>query len=415
MRAAPVTYPLHLELAGKRALVVGAGPIAERRVRGLLAAEAEVVVVAPDATAAIRTWAEAGLLTWRQREFDLSDVIGAWLVHAATDSRSVNVLVADEAARRRVWAVRADAPGDARTPAVASIDGVTVSVTTGAPRRTQVVRDSVALGIQDGTLGSRPHRTRAHGSVVLIGGGPGDGDLITVRGRRELLTADVIVYDRLAPTGLLELVDPDVELIDASKAPGRHTLTQDEINAVLVDRAGRGLRVARLKGGDPFVLGRGSEEVLACAEAGIAVEVVPGLTSAVSGPAAAGIPVTHRGLTAGFVVISGHALGDLTPLAATDLTLVVLMGVGRLEQLATSLMAAGRSADTPVAVIERAYAADQRVTTATLASIAAVAERDSVTNPAIIVVGDVVSVPALVAQSALAAQHDTRTPVSVHA
>jgi len=399
-----MTYPLHLELAGKRVLVVGAGVVAERRIRVLIDADADVVVVAPEATLHLRKLAESGVIAWRQRAFDYSDVLGAWLVHAATDSPAVNDAVADEAARRRVWAVRADVAGDARTPAVATLDGVTVSVTSGDPRRTQVVRDSIALGLQDGGLMSRPHRARERGSVVLIGGGPGDGDLITVRGRRELLMADVIVFDRLAPTDLLRFVDPDVELIDASKSPGRHTLSQEEINAVLVDRASRGLRVARLKGGDPFVLGRGSEEVLACAEAGIAVEVVPGLTSAVSAPAAAGIPVTHRGTTAGFVVVSGHALGDLRPLAATDLTLVVLMGVGRIDALASTLIADGRADSTPVAIIERAYAADQRTTIATLATIAEAADREGVVNPAVIVIGDVVNVPALVAAAAISVE-----------
>jgi uroporphyrin-III C-methyltransferase/precorrin-2 dehydrogenase/sirohydrochlorin ferrochelatase len=292
MRAPPMTYPLHLDLRGKKVVVVGAGAVAERRIPALLDEEADIIVVAPVATARIRTWAEAGLLTWRQRCFDYSDVISAWLVHAATDSTDVNAAVAEESRRRGTWAVRADSPGDARTPAVATVDSITVSVTTGDPARTQVVRDAIAFGIQDGSLSSRPHRRRSQGSVVLIGGGPGDPDHITVRGRRELLGADVIVYDRLAPIALLDLVDPDVELIDAGKSPQRHTLTQDQINALLVERARRGLRVARLKGGDPFVLGRGSEEVIACTEAGVAVEVVPGVTSAISAP---GHPPRHLG------------------------------------------------------------------------------------------------------------------------
>ena len=394
------SYPLHLDLQGKKVLVVGAGRVAERRVIGLVDAGADVVIVAPVATRRIRTLADAGLVSWRQREFDLSDVIGSWLVHIASDSVKVNERVEQEARRCGVWSVRADRSGDARTPAVATRDAINVSVTSGDPRRTQVVRDAIALGLQDGSLASRPHRARAQGSVVLIGGGPGDDDLITVRGRRELLSADVIVFDRLAPLALLDIVDPDVELIDAGKRPDNHTLTQDEINAVIVDRASRGQRVARLKGGDPFVLGRGSEEVIACTEAGIPVEVVPGVTSAISAPAAAGIPVTHRGVSAGFVVISGHALGDLAPFAATDLTLVVLMGVGRLGELATRLMAEGRDAATPVGIIERAYAPDQRVTIGTLDTIVDAAASVGVTNPAIIVVGDVVRVPELAATSA---------------
>jgi uroporphyrin-III C-methyltransferase/precorrin-2 dehydrogenase/sirohydrochlorin ferrochelatase len=392
-----MTYPLHLDVRGKKVLVVGAGVVAERRIAALLSQRADLIVVAPDATARIRALAEAGLLVWRRRTFAFSDVIGSWLVHAATDSPDVNLAVADEARRREIWAVRADAPGDAQTPAVATVDQIAVSVTSGDPARTQVVRDAIALGLQDGSLTSRPHRRRAQGSVVLIGGGPGDPELITVRGRRELLGADVVVYDRLAPTTLLDLVDPDVELIDAGKSPSHHTLTQDEINEILVDRARRGLRVARLKGGDPFVLGRGSEEVRACAAAGIPVDVVPGVTSAVSAPAAGGIPVTHRGITAGFVVVSGHALGDLAPLAATNLTIVVLMGVGQLPELVTGLIREGKSPTTPVAIIERAYASDQRTTFGTLESIVETAASTGVSNPAIIVIGDVVSVPMMLA------------------
>ena len=395
-------YPVHLDVRGRRVLVVGAGTIATRRVESLLAAGADIVVVAPSATDRIASLAGQGALEWRRRDFDYSDVIGAWLVHTAVRDGAVNEKVAAEAQRRGTWCVRADLPGDARTPSVASMDGITVSVTSGDPRRTRVVRDSIALGLQDGTLSSRPHRAREHGSVVLVGGGPGADDLITVRGRRALLTADVVVHDRLAPLHLLELLDPDVEIVDAGKAPGRHALTQDEINAVLVDRASRGLRVARLKGGDPFVLGRGSEEVFACAEAGIPIEVVPGVSSAISAPAAAGIPVTHRGSSQGFVVVTGHVLGDLEPFGRTDLTLVVLMGVANLASLAEGLIAYGRDARTPAAVIERAYAPDQRVTTATLGTLAAAALAAGVANPAVIVIGDVVGVPGLVDDRSLA-------------
>ena len=394
-------YPLHLDVHGRRVLVVGAGRIATRRVESLLDAGAYVVVVAPEATERIASLAAQEALVWRRRAFDYSDVIGAWLVHTAARDGHVNDSVAAEAARRGVWCVRADRPGAARTPSVTAVDGITVSVTSGDPQRTRVVRDTIALGLQDGTLSSRPHRARERGSVVLIGGGPGADDLITVRGRRALLTADVVVHDRLAPVELLDLLDPDVEIIDAGKAPGRHALSQDEINAVLVDRASRGLRVARLKGGDPFVLGRGSEEVLACAEAGIPVDVVPGVSSAISAPAAAGIPVTHRGSSQGFVVVTGHVLGDLEPFGRTDLTLVVLMGVATLAALADGLMAHGRDASTPVAVVERAYASDQRVTTATLGTIATTAQDAGVANPAVIVIGDVVDVPGLVADRTL--------------
>ena len=237
---------------------------------------------------------------------------------------------------------------------------------------------------------------------MLIGGGPGDGDLITVRGKRELLAADVVVYDRLAPTSLLELVAPDVELIDAGKSPGRHALTQDQINEVIVDRALAGHRVARLKGGDPFVLGRGSEEVLACAEAGVPVEVIPGISSAIAAPAAAGIPVTHRGVSTGFVVVSGHVVEDLSAVAASGLTVVVLMGVATLPRLVEEFVTAGRATSTPVAVIHRAFDPAQRVVIGTLADIHQQVVASAITNPSVIVIGDVVGVVPQVADEVLA-------------
>jgi len=393
-----MSYPLHLSIAGKRVLVVGAGAVATRRVDGLLRAGADVVVVAPQADPAIAALAAEGRLSLRIRPFDYSDVIGAWLVHAATDDARVNERVVAEATRRRIWAVRADAAeaGSALTPAVVDLSGAVVSVTSGDPRRSIALRDGIRAQLTTGDLAARPRRRRPQGSVVLIGGGPGDPDLITVRGRRELLQADVVVYDRLAPLELLDEVDADVELIDAGKSPGRHALSQDEINAVIVDRARQGLRVARLKGGDPFVLGRGSEEILACTAAGVPVEVVPGLSSAVAAPAAAGIPVTHRGVSTGFVVLSGHVIGDIDAVARTGLTVVVLMGVATLPDLVAGFLAAGRDASTPVAVVHRAYSPDQRVVVGSLADIEQRRAAADVANPSVIVIGDVVSVaPAL--------------------
>jgi uroporphyrin-III C-methyltransferase/precorrin-2 dehydrogenase/sirohydrochlorin ferrochelatase len=400
MRVARMSvYPLHLDLEGKRVLVVGAGSVAERRISSLLEAGADVVVVAPRAHPLISRLADQGRLQWRPREFAHSDVIGAWLVHAATDSDRVNRLVADEASRRRIWSVRADCGerSDARTPAVATAAGVVVSVSSGDPRRSMVIRDSIGSRLKDGSLPMRSLRPRTVGSVVLIGGGPGDADLITVRGRRELMAADVVVHDRLGPTSLLAQLDPAVEVVDAGKSPGSQALTQEQINALLVDRARAGLRVARLKGGDPFVLGRGSEEVLACTAAGIAVEVIPGVSSAIAGPAAAGIPVTHRGVSTGFIVISGHEVPDLDAVARSGLTTVVLMGVANLPRLVAEFRAAGRHAHTPVAVVHRAFDEGQRTVTGTLATIEHQVRTAQITNPAIVVIGDVVDVPAHVA------------------
>ena len=392
-----MTYPLSLDLAGKSVLVVGGGPVAARRVRSLLEAGADVSVVAPVAVDALRDLAATGGIAWHARAFASSDLIGPWLVHATTDDPSTNARIVTECEAQRLWCVRADdaSRSPAWTPASTTVQGITIAVTSGAdPRRSVAVRNAIAEQLAVGSLPIRPQRP-SDGRVVLVGGGPGAADLITVRGRQEVRKADVIVYDRLAPLELLDYLDLDVELIDAGKSPKHHTMTQEEINAVIVDRALSGKRVVRLKGGDPFVLGRGSEEVQACVNAGVRVEVVPGISSALAGPLAAGIPVTHRGTSAGFTVISGHAIGDVSALAASDLTLVVLMGVATLPRLVSELVLHGKGADTPIAIIERAYATDQRVTLGTLGTIVATAHEHRIQNPAIIVVGDVVAVPTM--------------------
>ena len=402
MRAAHVSnYPLSLDVAGKPVVVVGAGAVAARRARGLVEAGALVTVISPAISEAMRELGDAVSIV--EREYLEGDLANAWLAHAATDNPVVNATVASEAQANRVWCVRADDHGasDAWTPASTTVDDVTIAVTSADPRRSVALRSSIAAQLRSGDLPVKARR--AHdGHVVLIGGGPGDADLITVRGRRELNKADVVIYDRLAPLELLASLDDDVELIDAGKQPTHHILKQEEINALLIDRARAGKRVARLKGGDPFVLGRGSEEMLACIEAGVTVEVIPGVTSAISAPLAAGIPVTHRGVTTGFIVMSGHEIGDLELAAKSDLTLVVLMGVGRLAALVDGLVEGGKSPSTPIAIIERAYAPDQRVTVGTLTSIVDISVAEQIANPAIIVVGDVVSVPTWLTASVLA-------------
>ena len=228
------------------------------------------------------------------------------------------------------------------------------------------------------------------GWVALVGGGPGSNDLITARGLELLGQADVVVVDALAPRGLLKDLHPDTEVIDASKRRGEHVMSQAQIDALLVDMARRGKGVVRLKGGDPYVLGRGGEEAVACQRAGVAVEVVPGITSAVSVPAAAGIPITHRGLSRGFSVITAHADLGVLP-QRRDHTLILLMGVSRLRDSVTSLLEAGSDPATPAAVIERGYRPDQRVTTTELRCLADIAARYGVTAPAVIVIGDVVT------------------------
>jgi len=236
--------------------------------------------------------------------------------------------------------------------------------------------------------------------VALVGGGPGDPELITVRGRRLVASAEVIVVDRLAPRALLEDLPGSVEVIDCGKSAHGHNLTQAEINAVLIERALAGKRVVRLKGGDPFVFGRGGEEYLACVAAGVPVTVVPGISSALGGPAAAGIPLTHRGVASDFTVASGHldpgrsadAGIDWPGLAAGAGTLVLLMAMDRLELIASELIAHGRPATTPSAVVYRATLDGQRVVRAPLGELAAAVGRAGIGAPSVIVIGDVVDI-----------------------
>jgi uroporphyrin-III C-methyltransferase/precorrin-2 dehydrogenase/sirohydrochlorin ferrochelatase len=393
-------YPLLLDLAGRRVLVVGGGAVAARRVSGLVEAGAQVVVVAPTVVAEIR---DAGVEVI-ERGFADSDLDGCWLAIACADDPAANAAVAAGAQARAVFCVRADAAdgGTARTPAVLRTDGLTVAVNGGDdPRRATALRDAISAALDLGELPSRRVRPDvAGGSVALVGGGPGDPDLITVRGRRLVADADVVVVDRLAPRALLDELPDAVEVIDCGKSAHRHNLSQAEINAVLVDRARAGKRVVRLKGGDPFVFGRGGEEWLACVAVGIPVTVVPGISSALAAPAAAGIPLTHRGIAADFTVVSGHLdpgrpAGegiDWPGLAQGASTLVLLMAMDRLELISAELIRHGRPADTPAAVVHRATLPGQRVLRSTLAGIAAEAAAVGIAAPAVVVVGPVVSV-----------------------
>lgn len=235
------------------------------------------------------------------------------------------------------------------------------------------------------------------GTVYLVGAGPGDPELVTVRGLRLLRSADVVVHDRLVHPDLVAEARPGAERIDVGKAPGRPSPSQEAIQALLVARARAGLSVVRLKGGDPCVFGRGGEELLACAAAGVPCEVVPGVTSAVGVPGSAGIPVTHRGLAATFAVVTAHRAADLddvdwAALARMD-TVVVLMGVARMRYVTANLVRAGRSRDTPAAILERGTWAEERTVTGTLGSLAERAGEAGIEAPAVIVIGEVAALP----------------------
>jgi uroporphyrin-III C-methyltransferase / precorrin-2 dehydrogenase / sirohydrochlorin ferrochelatase len=405
------SYPLSLDIAGRLAVVVGGGVVATRRVRALVDAGAVVHVVAPRVSDELADLATGGVIAVHPRPYAPGDLAGAWLAHAATDSPAVNAQVAADAEDLRVWCVRADdaQASTARTPAVARGGDVTVAVTSGDPGRSRALARAVALALDTGAFPLRAHRRSGVGLVSLVGGGPGDPGLVTVRGRRALAEADVVVVDKLAPRQLLDELDDDVLVVDAGKAPHAHNLTQDEINATIVEHALAGRRVVRLKGGDPYVFGRGGEEALACVAAGVPFEVVPGVTSAIAVPALAGIPITHRGVTQDLAVVSAHldpshpgATVNWDALANGPGTLVLLMAVAHLERVAAELVKRGRPAATPVALISDGTTPRQRVLVTTLADVAERAAADGVRPPAVVVVGEVVRLRDVLAPERLA-------------
>src|SRR6516162_9436473 len=400
-------YLLGLRLEGRRVVVVGGGAVASRRVPALLDAGAEVLLVSPKVAASLEDLAAAGKIRWQPRGYRPGDCAGAWLVCACTDDPAVNAAVAAAAEQQRTWYVRADDAGAsaAWTPASGQAADVRIGVLSvdpkrGDPRHSAAIRDAVVTGLQSGRLSAR-HGRGHRGGVAIIGGGPGDPGLITVRGRQLLAEADVVLTDRLAPRSLLDELPADVEVIDVSKIPYGRAMAQEQINATLIDRARAGRFVARLKGGDPFVFGRGAEEVLACLRAGLPVTVVPGVTSAVGVPTSAWLPVTHRGVAQEFHVVSVHvppgddrSTVDWALLGGSPGTLVLLMAVQRIGAVVAELLRHGRSPDTPVSVIADGTMPTQRTINSTLEQVEGMVTREGIRPPAIVVVGDVVGVAA---------------------
>lgn len=340
---------MRLDLTGRPVLVAGGGPEAAALAEQLVEQGASVTVLARDACEDLTEAALAGRLRWAARDATDSDLDGVWLVALATGGRSTDARLAAAAERRRV-----------------------LTVTTPRP----------AAPVPSGP-----------GRVVLVGGGPGAEDLITVRGKQWLDRADVVVADRLGPSTLLRGLPRRVEVVDVGKRPGHHQVGQDEINRILIDQATLGRTVVRLKGGDPFVFGRGGEEWSACVAAGIDVEVVPGVSSALSVPAVAGVPVTHRGLSTGVLVEHGH--GRLGPTAVQavrggETTLVVLMGMTHLAQHVDTLLTGGADPATPAIVVERGTTAQERSVRAPLAGLVTAVADAGLGAPAVVVVGAVV-------------------------
>ena len=393
--------PLHLSVDGRLVVVIGGGPVAWRKTAAVLDAGATVRVVAPYLCDELAEAERAGLVSWRRRDYLPGDLVGAWLAFAATGDSDTDSQVEQDAEARQLFCVRASAPLESgrsgtRSPAVLRRGDVTVGVSTadGAdPRRAMAVRDALGLAMDEGRVPLRRRRS-GRGRVTLVGGGPGPADLLTLRGRRALAAADVLVVDRLAPREVLDELDRDVLVLEVGKSPGHHAAPQSEINQMLVDHALAGSHVVRLKGGDPFVFGRGGEEVAACRDVGVEVTVIPGVSSAFAVPLAAGIPVTHRGTARQVTVLTGHdqdgpVQADWSALARAGGTLVVLMGVAALPEISAGLLHAGMAADTAVAIIQDGHSPAQRVISGQLDGIAMVAAVQQLRSPAVIVIGAV--------------------------
>ncbi len=390
-------YPAGLRLSGRKVVVVGGGHVAQRRVPSLIAAGAVVHVVAPEVTPAIEGMKDE--ITLHLRRFEAEDLDEAWYVIAATDDTDANAAVTAAAEERRIFCVRSDdaTKATAWTPAVGRHGTATIAVLGNRePRRSAHLRDEILHVLREGLIHFEHDTTPG---VVLVGGGPGDPELVTIAARNALASAEVVVADRLAPRELLDELSADVELIDVAKLPRGRSAAQEFINEVIVDRARAGKRVVRFKGGDNFVYGRGFEEVIACRAAGVPVTVVPGITSAIAVPARAGIPVTHRGVTHEFTVVSGHlppghpeSLVQWEALARLTGTVVLMMAVQNAPAIADALLAGGRPGSTPVAVIQDGTMPGEAKVLSTLGELANDLASSGVRPPAIIVIGDVVAV-----------------------
>jgi uroporphyrin-III C-methyltransferase/precorrin-2 dehydrogenase/sirohydrochlorin ferrochelatase len=389
--------------------IIGGGAVAARRIPALLDAGADVAVISPDLSPSLTE--RVGQLRWIRRGYARGDCAGSWLVGAWTSDPDVNSAVAREADAAGIWCVRADdaAASSAWTPASGAAGDVRVGVLSGDPRRSAGLRDSIVQALASGMIkaprGREPAGGEHHGWVALVGGGPGDPGLITVRGRALLAEADVVVIDRLAPRSLLAELPARVEIVDAAKVPRGTALPQEQINSIIVGHARAGRFVVRLKGGDPFVFGRGGEEVLACLRARVPVMVVPGVSSIAAVPASAGVPLTHRGIAQEFHVVSAHVAPgdersavDWQALGSSRATLVLLMAIEHLQVIAETLVRHGRNAQTPVSVIADGTLPSQRTINARLETVARDAAEAGIRPPAVVVVGEVVTISEQIAE-----------------
>ncbi len=445
--------PVWLTLRGRGVLVVGGGHAATAKARLALAAGAQVTVVAPALAAEAAELAELGQVRHFEREFHADDLTGQTLVYGATGDDMRDAAVADAAHVRGVLVNIVDKPAlsDFSMPAIVDRSPVVVGISTGGavpalavavrqrieallparlgklaefaesfrstikakvtemPARLRFWQRIVSGPIAEQVLSGREDAARAElmralnsdasgasvGTVFLVGAGPGDPELLTLRAVRLLQSADVIVYDRLVGTGVLEYARRDAERVFVGKEPTRHPVSQQQINDILVDRARGGLNVVRLKGGDPFIFGRGGEEADHLRAAGVPVQVVPGITAALACAAEAGVPLTHRDFAMEVTFVTGHGRDgndnepDWRALARARHTLVVYMGVGHAAEIAGKLTEHGLAASTPVAVIQNGTQPNQRVVGSTLGALGELVVAQKIENPALLIVGEV--------------------------
>ena len=466
--------PLFVRLRDRSALVVGGGTVATRKAELLHRAGAAVSVVAPAIGDEMRLAANAAQWRLLERAFQARDIEHAALVVAATDDSVLNRQISELARERGLPVNVVDDPAASsfifpavvdRAPVVvavgsgghapllarrirALIESLLPSNLGGAARRLGELRPMVRERYPDATerrlcweraadrvlaggqaaadlvntdpqilLAQLDAQPESSGRVALVGAGPGDPDLLTLKAHRWLQRADVIVHDRLVDPAVLDLARRDARRVDVGKAAGRHAMPQQQINALLVREAAAGRVVVRLKGGDPFVFGRGGEELEALAAAGIVTEVVPGVTAATGCAAAALIPLTHREVASACVFVTGHARGGAAlaaqqwaALARLDASLVVYMGVGNLADIVLWLQQGGRSRKTPAAVIDRGTTPAQQVVVGTLETIVCAAQEAGVGGPAVVLVGEVVALRQRFLTRSGAAPHDSGQP-----
>jgi uroporphyrin-III C-methyltransferase/precorrin-2 dehydrogenase/sirohydrochlorin ferrochelatase len=444
-------YPLFADLAGRQVLVVGGGVVGERKAAALLEAGARVAVGAPDLTPALHGWAREGRVQWHAGLFEEHWIEDVWLVIAATDDASLHHRIVALAEPRRLFVnVVDDAERSSfHVPAVIDRAPVTIAISSGghAPMMARLLRERLELlidpvvGSVASLLAQLRHRIRARipdlalrrrfyerlltgpvqsllrrgqwalaeasaerlldsleptpsGSVVLLGAGPGDPGLLTLRGLRALNEADVILHDRLVSVEVLALARRDAERIEVAKQAGNHHATQEQIHALMLEHAAAGRRVVRMKGGDPFVFGRGGEELEFLRQHGIPYEVVPGITAALACAAYAGIPLTHRDHAQSVRLVTAHCKNsidtlDWQALAQERQTLAVYMGSSELPLIQQRLLAHGRAADTPFALVENGSRPEQRVVTGTLANLVEQAAAHAIRSPALLIIGEV--------------------------